>query len=281
MKLAYFPNQTALQSEPVWRSFIEGWKALGLSSVTNSLDADAALIWSVLWSGRMRNNKTVFEHYRRQGKPVFIIEVGSLLRGETWKVSVNNITAEGCYANSGNFISGRAQSLGLNLKPENFSRKSEILITTQHDQSLQWQGMPATTQWVNQVIEEIRRYSKRSIVVRPHPRSPTRNFVFPGTIVEHPRKIPNTYDKFDIDFGYHCVINWNSGVAVQAAIAGTPVITGPTNLAHEISGNFASIDGISLPDRQIWFQKILHTEWTVGELSQGIPQKRLLDSIKI
>ncbi len=77
------------------------------------------------------------------------------------------------------------------------------------------------------------------------------------------------------------MINWNSGVAVQAAISGTPVITGPTSLASEISGNFANIDNILLPDRQHWFEKILHTEWTVEELQQGIPQKRLLDNIKI
>jgi len=281
MRLAYFPNQTALQSESVWRSFLDGWCSHGLNIEENSMTADAALIWSVLWQGRMHSNKQVFEHYRKQGKPVFIIEVGALMRGHTWKVSVNNITAQGSYANQENFIFGRAEKLGIALEPEKNSRKSEILITLQHDRSLQWQGMPSTAAWLDQTIKEIKKYSSKSIVIRPHPRGSLRNPVIPGVRVEYPRKLVNTYDKFDINFNYHCVINWNSGVAVQAAISGTPVITGPTSLASEISGNFANIDNILLPDRQHWFEKILHTEWTVEELQQGIPQKRLLDNIKI
>lgn len=276
MKLAYFPNQTALQSEPVWRAFLQGWQQCGMSYVENSMDADAALIWSVLWHGRMRNNKTIFDHYRNQRKPVFIIEVGSLIRGRTWKVSINHITTEGQYANTENFTKNRAETLGIQLNAENFSRKSEILIATQHDLSLQWQGMPSSSVWVEQIINEIKKYSKRSIVVRPHPRGTVRNFAIPGVRIEHPRKIPDSYDRFDLDVNYHCVVNWNSGVAVQAAIAGTPVITGPTSLAHKISGNFADIDYISLPDRSQWFQEILHTEWTVEEIAQGLPQKRLL-----
>lgn len=281
MELAYFPNQTALKSEPVWRAFLDGWHKCGHSSIENSVDADAALIWSVLWNGRMRDNKTVFQHYRKQGKPVFILEVGSLIRGKTWKVAINNITQQGNYANSSNFITNRAETLGIQLQPVNFSRKSEILIATQHDLSLQWQGMPVTSSWVEHIIAEIRKYSKKPIVIRPHPRGSVRNFSLSGVKVEHSRKIPGTYDRFDIDFDCHCLVNWNSGVGLQAAIAGTPVITGPDSLARELSGKFEDIDAISLPDRMSWFEKLLHTEWTVEELAQGVPQIRLLAVLNI
>ena len=39
--------------------------ANGLTTVENSQDADAAIIWSVLWNGRMRANQQVYEHYRQ------------------------------------------------------------------------------------------------------------------------------------------------------------------------------------------------------------------------
>jgi hypothetical protein len=281
MKLAYFPNQTAMKSEPVWRAFLEGWQRCGHTFVENTLDADAALIWSVLWNGSMRNNKPIYEHYRKLEKPVFIVEVGSLVRGKTWKVAVNNITSQGVYANDGNFLPDRDIKLGISLKPENFSRKSEILIATQHDLSLQWQDLPRTDIWVKQIVDEIRKYSRKSIVIRPHPRGTVRNLSSIGVKIEQPRKIPDTYDRYDIDFGYHCLINWNSGVALQAAIEGTPVITGFDSLAHEISGKIQDIDSISLPDRSTWFQKILHTEWTTEEMAQGIPQNRLLSALNI
>jgi hypothetical protein len=36
-----------------------------------------------------------------------------------------------------------------------------------------------------------------------------------------------------------------------------------------------------MPDRQEWFQKILHTEWLVEELAAGIPQERLLNQLTL
>ena len=55
------------------------------------MDADAALIWSVLWFGQMGKNKEVWDRYRAQGKPVIVIEVGGLIRNETWKLGINGI----------------------------------------------------------------------------------------------------------------------------------------------------------------------------------------------
>ena len=95
MKIAYFPNQTALQSEPIWQAFLEGCKNNNIIPVENSMDAVAAVIWSVLWHGRMKSNQQVYNHYRNQNKPVFIIEVGALKRGTTWKISLNHINALG------------------------------------------------------------------------------------------------------------------------------------------------------------------------------------------
>jgi hypothetical protein len=48
----------------------------------NSYDntCDVAVIWSVLWQGRMAGNKKVWDDFRSQGKPVVVLEVGGLLR---------------------------------------------------------------------------------------------------------------------------------------------------------------------------------------------------------
>jgi hypothetical protein len=279
MKLAYFPNQIALNADPILKSFIQGCKTLGIECVPNQQDADAAVIWSVVWNGRMRMNQSVFSHYRSQGKPVFILEVGSLQRNITWKVSLNNTTNQGIFANDSDFIADRDKLLNISLKSENLSRKPEILIATQHKLSEQWKGMPDIDEWVNATIREIRKYTQRPIVIRPHPRSLIRMRSVGNILVENPKKLPGSYDDYDLNHAYHCVINWNSGVAIQSAIAGTPVITGPTSLAHEISEKYQNIEQLQLPDRAAWFEKMLHTEWLVEELAHGIPQKRLLNAI--
>ena len=41
-------------AEPILTAFVNGCKALGLNTVANSYTADAAVIWSVLWAGRMK-----------------------------------------------------------------------------------------------------------------------------------------------------------------------------------------------------------------------------------
>lgn len=281
MKLAYFPNQIALNAQPVLDAFLTGCKLSGIQPVANATDADAAVIWSVVWNGRMRMNQPVFSQYRADKKPVFILEVGTLRRGISWKVSLNNTNALGIFANGANLLPDRSKTLGVELKPENLSRKSEILIATQHKLSEQWKGMPEVDQWVTDTITEIRKYTQRPIVVRPHPRSPIRNRSIGNVLVEIPRKEVDSYDNYDLRHDYHTVINWNSGVAIQSAIAGTPVITGLSSLAHEISGKYENIESIILPNRDHWFDKMLHTEWLVEELALGIPQQRLLNEIRL
>jgi hypothetical protein len=100
-----------------------------------------------------------------------------------------------------------------------------------------------------------------------------------GVRVEIPNKIPNSYDDFDIDYNFHCVINHNSGPAVQAAIAGIPIICDVSSLAGPISEKWENLENPTVPDRQDWFVKLCHTEWSLAELAQGIPQERLIRSL--
>jgi hypothetical protein len=272
MNLSYFPKFTALQSEPIWKAFLEGCIANNITVVENSMTADAVVIWSVLWHGRMQNNFQIYQHYRSQNKPVFIIEVGALCRGVTWKISINNITSAGIYPTTQIDVN-RPKKLGLSLA-SSIKKYDSILIATQHPKSLQWANMPAIEQWVTSVVREVKQHSDRKIIIRPHPRWPIRTAI---ETIEQPIKLPNTYDVFNIDYNHHCVINYNSGPSIQAAIAGTLVICDKSSLAHPISTSIQQIENPILIDREEWFLNICHTEWTVEEIKQGIPQRILLD----
>jgi hypothetical protein len=98
--------------------------------------------------------------------------------------------------------------------------------------------------------------------------------------MENPRKIDGSYDDFNIDYNYHCVINHNSGPAVQAAISGVPVICDYTSLAAPVSMDYSQLAAPTLPDRTDWFIKLCHTEWTVSEIEQGLPFSRLDTELK-
>lgn len=279
MKLAYFPKQTALQSETVWQAFLDGCKKNNITPIENSMDADAAVIWSVLWYGRLKLNQQVYNHYRSQGKPVFIIEVGALNRGVTWKIALNHITSFGTYPNTRNLDFNRPKKLNLKLYPTQQNRNSEILIATQHQYSLQWENLPTITQWVDQKIQEIRTYTDRPIIVRPHPRFPIKVMQLKNVSIQHPIKIPNTYDKYDLNNGFHALVNHNSGPSIQSIIQGTPTVCDQSSLAYPVSTPISQIDDPTVPDREEWFIKICHTEWTVEEIRQGLPIQRLLFDI--
>lgn len=272
MRFKLYREYGALNSVPIFNAFEQGLKSLGHEIVTE--DEQVAVIWSVLWAGRMAGNHAVYNKCQQQGIPVVIIEVGNLLRNVTWRVSINNINGLGIFANNENLDPNRPKYLGVNLRPLRTNRKHEILIACQHQASLQWQGQTTMAKWVQDTVFKIRQSSPRKIIIRPHPRSPFYVDI-PGTEIKRAERVSGTYDDFNIDYNYHCVINYNSGPAVQAAISGTPVICDVSSLAYPLSGKIENIENIELGDRTEWFLKLCHTEWTVEEIAQGLPINRL------
>jgi hypothetical protein len=272
MRFRLYREFGALNSPPIFDAFEQGIKTLGHES-THDPDA-IPVIWSVLWQGRMKSNQAIYEKCRLAGKPVVIIEVGNFHRGQTWRIGVNHINSLGLFGNDENLDLNRPDFLGVKL--ENFvkNRRPEILVAAQHQHSLQWEGQSTMAQWATTIVNNIRAHTNRNIIVRPHPRSPF-SVNLPGIKVDRPQRVQNTYDDFNINYNFHCVVNHNSGPGVQAAINGVPVICDRSSLAHEISGKIQNIEDITLPDRDDWFLKLCHTEWTVNEIRSGIPLKRL------
>lgn len=265
MKLAYFPNQCSNNSREPLNAFLKSARSQGFTLAENRMDADVAVIWSVLWQGRMRENRAVYDHYRHQGKPVIIVEVGALNRGVTWKVAVNNITADGYYGHRDNLDLDRPGKLGLRLATQSMF-KPEILIAAQHKNSLQVEELVSIEQWIYDTIATLPAH--KPIVIRPHPRCRLDLEAIEDARIETPVKIANTYDSYDIDYGYELVVNYNSGVGIQAALAGANILVDKSSLAYGIT------------DREQWLIEIAHTEYTVDELASGLWYPRLLPALK-
>ena len=272
MRFKLYREYGALNSPPVFDAVEQGLRQQGHVIVNEN--EDVAVIWSVLWAGRMRANQQIYQNCTNENKPVLIIEVGNLQRGHTWRLSLNNINNLGFFGNHEDLDHSRSKKLGVELKPYLTKRRGEILIACQHQESLQWQGMPAMKDWVADTIKRIQEHTHRRIIVRYHPRS---SFPFKqsGVMIERPARMPNTYDDFDIFYHYHCVVNHNSGPAVQAAINGVPVVCDQSSLATDLSIKWSELDNPYVPDRTEWFVKLCHTEWTVEEICQGAPIARL------
>lgn len=278
MKFSLFTDNGALNSKPVFQAFAQGCGQQGHEVVYNDMNADVAVIWSVLWHGRMSANKLVWEQFKSKGKPIIVLEVGALHRNNMWKVGINGINADAVFGPENN-NSSRADSLGLKLLPWTDNQDGHILICTQHDKSEQWRELPPISNWVLEVIDHIRSQTDRKIIIRPHPRCKLSGIQheFPNVILQKPQHIPNTYDDFDLELSNtYAVVNWSSNPAIQAIMSGVPVYVSKHSLCYGV-GNpiFSNYNTPIKPERQQWLNDLAYTEWSVPEIIQGIPLKRL------
>ena len=279
----------ALNSKPIFEAFANSLINAGHKVIYNEPyrvmdhydNYDVAVIWSILWNGRMSRNKQVWDINRKNNKPVIVLEVGGIQRGLTWKVGINGINRKAFFGPTGN-NSDRANLLGLKLKPWNKLRSGPILLCGQHDKSEQWTGMPSMTEWMDNTISEIRKHTNRPIHIRPHPRCPvTISSNHKSVTVIRPQKLAGTYDDFNYNpEDYFAVINWSSNPACQAVISGIPVFVGPDSLAYDVGNHsFDNIDDPIMPDRSQWLNDYAHTEYTQQEIADGLPLQNLTKAL--
>lgn len=275
MRVTYFPNSSAQNSAPVIQAMLKSLQAHGHTTVANDIDADAAIIWSVLWAGRMAPNQSIYQHFQNQQKPVIVVDVGSLYRGETWKIALNTLTANGYYGHKEDLDWDRPRRLGISLAI-NVSKNPRVVIAAQHSRSLQVANLDSMENWILAQIKLLRAHTDRTIVVRPHPRSRLDVSRLCGMAsIEQPVKIANTYDSYNLAFDCHAMINYNSGPGIQAALAGTRPIVDTTSLAHPVSIRMEDLEKPYTVDRDQWLVEICHTEYRLNEIEQGLWIQRL------
>jgi hypothetical protein len=283
MKFSLWTDNGALNSKPIFDAFTNSLFASGHTVTYNDYDSDVAVIWSVLWHGRMAGNQKVWHHFRALNKPVIVLEVGGIQRGTTWKVGLNGINRDAYFGPDSNDDT-RVLSLGLTLKPWR-TQGEHILLCAQHDKSLQWVGMPVQSKWVIEAITTLQAYSKRPIIFRPHPRCPLPNIEheFKNVYREQPKKLSGTYDDFDMQFNNaHATLSYSSNPGVHSIINGIPAFVGTASLAYDASNDIDFLHDIEnpfMPDRTQWLNDYAHTEWTVQEISQGTPIKLLTSKL--
>ncbi len=286
MKIAVFKDTAAKAGRPVMDAFIHSIRDEDHIVCTNDQrpDADVVVIWSVLLN--MYGRKPIYDYYKNKSK-ILVIEVGGLLRNQTWRMGIGGINALANFANDDidHVDDSRVVKLGLKLKPWNELGKSgPIIICLQNTKSEAWTGGPINT-WLQDTLEHVRSQSNRPILVRHHPRHKSniqkviKNFhnvnediphFVTGDIVDFDKRLETAY----------CVINYNSNPAIEAVMAGVPVMVHDSSLCREVGNPLnADINVLRHHDRQHWLNKLSYCEWFVDEIKQGIPWRRLKNKL--
>lgn len=67
----------------------------------------------------------------------------------------------------------------------------------------------------------------------------------------------------------HCVVHYASNAAIDAVLAGIPVVTLGPHITRPLSGSLETIDGIELPDRQRFLHHLAYCQFTPEEMKSG------------
>jgi hypothetical protein len=254
------------------------------------MDADVAVIWSVLFQGNMSGNYKVWERFKAAGKPVIVLEVGAIKRNTTWRCGINGITGDAYHGPTGNG-DDRFKLLGLELQPWR-EQNGHILICGQHDDSAQWQTHNDTSvaKWIYNTVESWRAYDTQStFLIRPHPRNKfSWNELGPPdrlgwSTFSQPKKIDGTYDDFDFEKvleNAKLVINYNSNPAIEAVLAGVPIMTHESSRCWPVANPIGYTEQYVKPERQQWANDLCYTEWTEQEMATGEPFKRIRSKLE-
>ena len=274
MLISHFPNNLPNNSKLVYPQLTEAISNTD-TLVASNMNADAALIWSVLWFGQMSKNKQIWDHYRSQGKPVIVIEVGGLIRNETWKLGINGINRDADFALDVGVNPDRVKKLGVELQPWVIDNKPYILICGQHAHSQQWADMPDMETYFRETVTRVREYSDKPIVLRSHPRF-RENLHFPVKDVEWfkqqncewniAKQVQQTYDSFDLENQLketHFTVSYSSNAGINSVIQGIPSVVSEHSLAYGVSSTFSDL---RYPDREDWLVDMCNIEWFADEI---------------
>ena len=280
MKISHFPNNLPGNAKEVYPQLVDAIQQTD-TLVQDDIDADAALIWSVLWFGKMGANKAVWDHYRARNKPVIVIEVGGLIRNETWKLGINGINRDADFAVDTYMPDDRVKKFGIILQP--WKQHGEyILICGQHGHSEQWRNMPDMDTYYRNTIAEIRKFTDKPIVVRSHPRyreslhwsCDMQWYKEQDVTWNIPQQIQQTYDSFDLEHMLkhtQFTVSHSSNAGINSIIQGVPAIVSESSLAYDVG---TSMGGwLSKPSRHVWLNRMSYIEWFADEI--GVQWNRI------
>jgi hypothetical protein len=163
-----------------------------------------------------------------------------------------------------------SRDLQISLKPWRQSGE-HILICLQRNGGWSMRGFDVI-KWMNTTINEIKNYSSRPIVIRPHPGDKKIKSILK---IAHPNvKVSNNANLTDDLKSAWATVVYNSSPAVASAVEGVPVfLTDPApehSQAYSISNlNLVDIENPSMKDRQDWIEKLAMCHWNFTELRSG------------
>lgn len=188
-----------------------------------------------------------------EGRNWYYGDHGYFNRERCYRVSRNAVQYQPTIKTMNDMTPHRYESLGLNVRNKWETKGSRILVCPNSDIYHQRWGR-SMTEWVDDVIKQLKRSTDRPIVIRTKQTSKTRS------IFE------------DLNDAWLTVV-WSSNAAVDSLRAGVPVVAlapfaSTRNMGHH---DLSRVETPYYPDHRIPFLwSLAHAQWTFDEMREGM-----------
>ena len=163
------------------------------------------------------------------------------------------------------------QALHIELQPPQSNSQGHILICMQRDGGFSMKTL-APLEWLSQKIQQIRKYSQREIVIRPHP-GDYRAEEFAQYLGRSDVKLvdPENTQLTDNLTGAHAAVFFNSSASVAAVCAGIPVFVDDVScVAWRVANrDIALIESPAVFEREQWLYDLAAAHWSDQDAQAG------------
>jgi hypothetical protein len=178
------------------------------------------------------------------------------------------------------------QTLGIELHPiKSSNNHGHIVICMQRDGGFAMKELSPMI-WLEEKIKQIRMYSNRTILIRPHPGA-----YKPEDFVNYRKEWRRIYNVHILDpnatslienlNGAHAAVFFNSSASVAAVCAGIPVFVDDQSCVSWDVANkdISKIETPEMFEREQWLYDLSNAHWSDTESQQGLIYQKFLPHI--
>jgi len=222
------------------------------------LSCDAAIILGT-------RSKPIFDRLHWRGIPYIFIDVGYSHRAFYWRHAINDTQPLSWLMLHQAKPPDRRLALGWSLKEwRGSSPDRHALFVGSGASHYQSAGINDPARWEYEIVQSLRRVSRRPIVYRPKGRKAA---PIPGVGVS-----PFTSIEFDLADA-HAVVTHGSSASIDAVRAGVPCIVLGNAPAKPISSlSLSQIEAprmVSMGEREQWLNNLAYTQFSLDEYVSG------------
>ena len=291
--MAYYagipPNNKNTEKPQILDFFCQGVRASGDTAIAhrglNALSCDVALIQGFIHEHgksaphlQLRQNAVTLQK-QNQRRSLIVDSSLFLYSNKSNPLHYLRYSFDGVFPTTGFYFDRDIDSvrwaqiskdLGISLKPWR-TQGNYILICLQRNGGWSMRGLDVI-QWMNSTIAEIRKYSKRPIVVRAHPGDKK----IGGYLKINHKSVSlsiNTDLRTDLQNAWATVV-YNSSPSVASIIEGVPAFLTDPQPQHSQSlavanTDISRIEDPIMIDRQAWIERLAMCHWKFDELKSG------------